>query len=123
MAYLMVAQAQYEEKAVAGSYNIGPDDKDNLTTGELVTMFCNCWNERNEAPGLNKASWETNAVEGPHEAGLLRLNCDKIKSIFYWKPKWDIDKTIDKTVEWYMAYIKNEDMIAVTEKQIKEYME
>ncbi len=32
--YLLIAQKQYEELAIAGSYNIGPDSRDCLTTGE-----------------------------------------------------------------------------------------
>lgn len=39
-AYLMIAQKQYEDGHFAGWYNVGPDDCDCLTTGELVTLFC-----------------------------------------------------------------------------------
>lgn len=38
--YLMLAKAQYENKALAGNYNVGPDDSDCWTTGELVDLFC-----------------------------------------------------------------------------------
>ena len=41
--YLMLAKAQYENKALAGNYNVGPDDSDCWTTGELVDLFCNTW--------------------------------------------------------------------------------
>lgn len=44
-AYLKIAQAQYEDKSYAGSYNVGPDETDCLTTGELVTLFCEKWNK------------------------------------------------------------------------------
>lgn len=32
MVYLMLAQAQYENKSLAGNYNVGPDDTDCWTT-------------------------------------------------------------------------------------------
>ena len=121
-AYLMVAAAQYEDRTYAGNYNIGPDDSDAITTGELTTKFCDYWNKRNEAIGLSKASWTTNAVKGPHEAGLLKLNCDKIKKTFNWEPKWNIDKTIDKTVEWYIAYLNGDNIKSVMDKQINEFI-
>ena len=39
-AYLMIAAAQYENPALADYYNVGPDERDCLTTGELATLFC-----------------------------------------------------------------------------------
>ncbi|MBQ1424053.1 MAG: CDP-glucose 4,6-dehydratase, partial [Lachnospiraceae bacterium] len=35
-AYLMIAERQYEEPEKAGYYNVGPEDKDCVTTGELA---------------------------------------------------------------------------------------
>lgn len=43
--YLMLAKAQYENKALAGNYNVGPDDSDCWTTGELVDLFCKTWKQ------------------------------------------------------------------------------
>ena len=41
-AYLMIAAMQYEESRYSGYYNVGPDDRDCVTTGELVDLFCRC---------------------------------------------------------------------------------
>ena len=38
-AYLMIARRQYEDKGLAGWYNVGPDDCDCVTTGQLVELF------------------------------------------------------------------------------------
>ena len=75
-AYLMVAKAQYEDGKYAGYYNVGPDDKDCVTTGELVDMFCNAWG--------NGLSWENKSDGGPHEANFLKLDCSKLKTTFGW---------------------------------------
>ena len=37
---------QYENKEKAGSYNIGPEEKDCIATGELVSIFCREWTEQ-----------------------------------------------------------------------------
>ena len=37
--YLEIMQRQYEDAAYQGYYNVGPDDGDCVTTGELTTMF------------------------------------------------------------------------------------
>lgn len=39
----MIAQAQYENPACAGSYNVGPGDDDCITTGQLADLFCDSW--------------------------------------------------------------------------------
>ncbi len=44
-AYLMIAAMQYEDKKYAGYYNVGPDDCDCITTGDLVTLFCHKWGD------------------------------------------------------------------------------
>lgn len=112
--YLMVAKEQYFNKALAGNYNVGPDDCDCVTTGELVDLFCKHWQY---APWQNVS--EKNA---PHEANFLKLNCAKLKSTFHWAPVWHIDDAVAKTVEWSKAYVLGEDATAVMDRQIKEFL-
>lgn len=114
-AYLLLAAIQYDSPEAAGSYNIGPDDCDCINTGELVDLFCEKWGEG----VFRKNIKEENA---PHEAGFLKLDCSKIKSILNRKPVWHISEAMDKTVEWYKAYLSGMDVNTVTEKQIEEYL-
>lgn len=118
MAYLMVAGRQYEDMALAGSYNTGPDDCDCWTTGRLVTLFCSQWNERMKA-GI---TWKSESDGGPHEANLLRLDCSRIKKTFGWEPRWNVTVAMEKIVEWYEVYFRNGDISERTDKQIEEYM-
>lgn len=126
-AYLMVAMKQYENHSLAGSYNVGPDDEACVTTGELATKFCDEWNSKQEYDNKRnlpcELKWLNKHDGGPHEAGFLKLNCTKLKNTFEWNPVWDIDTTIEKTVEWYRIYLSGGDVIACMQKQIREYME
>lgn len=115
--YLMIAQAQYENKALAGCYNVGPDDSDCRTTGELVTLFCEKWNKTN---GCNIA-WKNVSDNGPHEANFLKLDCSKIKAVFGWKPAWNVDTAIEKIVEWSVEYMNGNDVSSVMDRQIEEF--
>jgi CDP-glucose 4,6-dehydratase len=117
-AYLMIAQAQYENKKYAGNYNVGPDDVNCLTTGELVTLFCNQWNK---ATG-SSIKWLNQYDGGPHEANFLKLDCSKIKNIFGWQPKWNIETSIKKVVEWSIIYMIGEDITNCMKKQIQEFL-
>lgn len=114
-AYLMIAQKQYEDLNYAGYYNVGPDDCDCVATGTLVDLFCKHWKEN--------IKWENQYVGGPHEANFLKLDCSKIKTKFGWQPRWHIEQTMDKTCEWTKAWINDEDISKVMQKQIKEYIE
>lgn len=116
MAYLMIAQRQYENADLAGWYNVGPDDCDCVTTGELVDLFCKTWG--------NAASWVKQAEENaPHEANFLKLDCSKLKSTFGWQPRWHIEEAIQKTVEWTKVYCNVGDTVVEMSRQIKVYLE
>lgn len=120
MAYLMVAEAQYNDKSFASSYNVGPNDSDCWTTGELVQLFCDKWNAA--AGSLNKASWVNKHDGGSQEANFLKLECSKLKTTFGWKPSWNVETTMEKIVEWSVAYLTGEDAGKVMDRQIREFI-
>ena len=113
-AYLMIAAKQYEDSSFAGYYNVGPDEVDCFKTGALVDLFAQKWGD-----GLK---WINKYDGGPHEANFLKLDCSKLKNTFDWKPKWNLDMAIEKTVEWSKCYIEGKDVRACMDKQIKEFL-
>lgn len=115
-AYLTIAERQYEDKHYAGFYNVGPDDCDCVTTGDLVDLFCKHWG--NGAEWVNQA--EKNA---PHEANFLKLDCSKLKNTFGWKPRWHIDECMKFTTQFYKAWFAGEDISAEMNREIKEFLE
>lgn len=116
--YLMIAARQYEDHNYAGSYNVGPDDTDCYATGELVTLFCEKWNQ---AAG-QQVSWKNEYDGGPHEANFLKLDCSKLKNTFGWKPVWNVDKAIEMIVDWTIAYNRGEDIVQTMNRQIGEFL-
>ena len=124
MAYLMVAEAQYNDKSFASSYNVGPNDSDCWTTGELVQLFCDKWNIAIAGAGsnLSTASWVNKHDGGPHEANFLKLDCSRLKTTFGWQPVWNVETTMEKIVEWTVAYLTDGDVAEVMDKQIAEFV-
>lgn len=110
MAYLMICQAQYEDIDYAGSYNVGPDETDCWTTGDLVTLFCEKWNARMGA----SIYWKNEYDGGPHEANFLKLDCSKMKKTFDWKPRWNVEITMEKIVEWTDIYLNEKKTRCIT---------
>lgn len=111
--YLTIAQKQYENREFAGFYNVGPDDCDCVTTGELVDIFCEKWGE-----GMK---WVNKFMGGPHEANFLKLDCSKVKAVFGWRPRWHVEEAIEKTVEWSKVYFAKEDIPNCMDRQIDEF--
>lgn len=118
MAYLLVAKAQYDNAQNAGSYNVGPEDRDCRTTGELVDLFCRTWNQQTDG----NAVWENRSDGGPHEANFLKLDCSKIKTVLGWRPVWDVAGAMKRIVEWSVCYREGGDVSQVMERQIQEYL-
>jgi len=113
-AYLLLAAEQAADPRVAGCYNIGPEEESTVTTQRLVQLFCDSW---------GGASWIAEGqIDRPHEAGTLRLNCDKFKNTFGWAPVWSIEEAVKRTVYWYAAENKGGDMAALTADQIDDYL-
>ncbi|MDE7131190.1 MAG: CDP-glucose 4,6-dehydratase [Lachnospiraceae bacterium] len=116
--YLMLAARQYADSDLSGCYNVGPDETDCYTTGEIVTLFCEKWNC---ATG-QRISWRNEYDGGPHEANFLKLDCAKLKGIFGWKPVWNVEKAMEKIIEWTLAYRDSEDIATLMNKQIGEFI-
>ncbi|MCF2617861.1 CDP-glucose 4,6-dehydratase [Oscillibacter valericigenes] len=115
-AYLMLAQRQYADKALAGWYNVGPDDCDCVTTGDLVDLFCRTW-----GGGM---TWENRSeANAPHEANFLKLDCTKLKNTFGWRPRWHIQEAVAQTAAWTKVYLSGGDTAAEMDREIQAFLE
>ena len=101
--------------ASAMAFNFGPELGSNRTVAELVQEILKHW------PG----NWVDECdPKAPHEAGKLNLATDKAFHTLGWRPKWDFETTIKKTVEWYLAAEKcrqPKEFYKLTVRQIEEY--
>lgn len=92
------------------AWNIGPehgDDRPVLKVAEAMVA----------ALGTGKVVCEE-AFNGPHEANLLRLDCEKAKTKLGWRPKLKFDQSIKFTADWYAAWKQGDDMMNFTRAQI-----
>ena len=106
----MIAQKKKKKKYV-GNYNVGPNEEDIIRTEELVKIFCNKWGD---------VKYINQTANGPFESNYLKLDCNKIKNIFNWKPIWNIDKAVEKIVEFEKCDIEN--LEECMKKQIEDYI-
>lgn len=113
-AYLMIAACQYENPVLSGWYNVGPDDGDCLQNSTLVDLFIHFWGD-----GLQRLDQPDG---GPHEANFLKLDCSKLKTVFGWKPRWNLETAVEKVVEWTRAWQSGEDVRPCMDRQIESFL-
>lgn len=112
--YLDIVAKQYEDKKYQGYYNVGPDDCDCVTTGDLVDLFCKYWGEG--------AKWENQAeVNAPHEANFLKLDCSKVKATLGWQPRWHMEECMTMVCQFSKVWLAGGDIPAEMDKEIKEF--
>lgn len=115
-AYMQIAEQQYKDYSVADYYNIGPDDCDCPTTGELVDLFCRKWNEIG-------VEWEDQHEENaPHEANFLKLDCSKLKAKLGWTPTWHIDECMEMVCRFSKIWLAGGDIPGEMDWEIDKYL-
>ncbi|MFM9945496.1 MAG: CDP-glucose 4,6-dehydratase [Bacteroidia bacterium] len=118
--YLRAAQVMDEKKiSIHGEpFNFGPNSDQNHSVLELLQSISTHW-EGNELPDF--FAIENNPTF--HEAGLLKLNCDKALFYLQWRPVMEFEQTSRFTGAWYNNYYnsKTVDLYEYTSAQINEY--
>jgi CDP-glucose 4,6-dehydratase len=111
--YLLLAEKLYiEGSAFAEAWNFGPNDEDAKSVGWIVEQLC---------AQIPDVRWETGNAKQPYEAGLLKLDSSKAKTLLGWTPRWNLETALSKTTEWHQAWRNREDMAAITTQQIQAY--
>ena len=112
-ALLMIAEGQYEDRNIAGAYNIGPDASDFTTSGALAELLCSAWG--------SGASWSAKHDWLHNESGTAKPDSQKIAGALSWKPIWNLNEAVERTVEWYKAYLNGSDVNEISSRHIKEF--
>jgi CDP-glucose 4,6-dehydratase len=112
--YLCIAERLAADARFAQAWNFGPEDSDARSVEWIVNSLCNC------IPG---AAWQRETAPQPHEAGTLKLDSAKAKQQLNWRPRWNLDTALKKTVAWHQAWKCGVDMEAFSLAQICEYQE
>jgi CDP-glucose 4,6-dehydratase len=113
--YLMLAKKCFEDKSFGEAWNFGPDKNECWPVSKLAEQFTKL------IPGHPGVGLNTST--NPHEAHFLRLDCTKAKDKLKWKPKLTTSEAIQLTANWYLDCESNKNLKAVTNEQIRNYLE
>jgi CDP-glucose 4,6-dehydratase len=85
-----------DSQAWAQAWNFGPLATAEATVAALADAVIDQW---------GSGRWEAEAGMTPHlEAKTLRISIDKAVTLLGWRPRWDFDETVQRTVAWYRTY-------------------
>jgi CDP-glucose 4,6-dehydratase len=111
--YLMLAEQLMGNPGLSGAWNFGPGYEDTKSVGEIVSILSTVWGDDAES-AIDSGSH-------PHEANLLKLDCNKAHSLLGWSPGLNLDTALEMTASWYKAYFQNSDMNQITRNQISQF--
>jgi CDP-glucose 4,6-dehydratase len=112
--YLRLAEDMLAEQVqFASSFNFGPADEDAWSVERIATKLANLWGDG--------ASWQHDSDPGAHEAHYLKLDSSKARTELGWRPRLEIESSLEWTVSWYRAWHEGGNMLNVTLDQIAKY--
>ncbi len=119
--YLSLAENLHKRKELNGlSFNFGPNSNQNHSVLDVLNELKKYWTNSGSEELFN-----INAGSNFHEAGLLKLNCDRALHYIGWNPTMDFQTTLAMTSKWYNHFYNegSVNMQSFTIKQIEEYSE
>jgi CDP-glucose 4,6-dehydratase len=116
--YLTLGEALSRRPDLHGeAFNFGPRSEQNHTVVRLLGDLARYWGFADE-----RAAFQITGNVPFHEAGLLKLNCDKALFHLKWEPNLNYAETIQLVGEWYAAHYRHKlDLYEKTMEQISRY--
>lgn len=113
--YLRLAELLVRDGAVhAEGWNFGPLPGSEQPVRHIASRLAALW-------GGGELEF-AQVIDGPHEAGLLRLDASKAQAKLGWRAKLDLDTALAWTVAWQRGWLANPDQArTLTEGQIAQY--
>ena len=111
--YLTLARKLWDEPALAGAYNFGPQSGEAATVRDVVELARSAYGGGEVHFGDDSA--------GPHEAGWLALETAKARNALGLVQKWALAEAVNRTMAWYRAQQQGADVRRLCEAEIAAY--
>lgn len=112
--YLLLGRKLLEgRREFAGPWNFGPEPEGHLSVAEIVRIAAAHWDRIRFEPFSEPDAYR--------EAASLTLDCVKAKTELDWKPRWNSERAIARTIQWYKTFYETGRLS--TREQIEEYFQ
>lgn len=96
------------------AYNFGPNISDTLSVANMVEKSITYWGNGNLSIDQN--------INNPHEAGLLKLDISRAISELNWRPVFNAEIALERTIAWYKGYYEGISAKKLVENDIEFYL-
>jgi CDP-glucose 4,6-dehydratase len=111
--YCLLAKKIYQITEFSGPYNFGPNKGNFLSVNEIVKI------SQKYLGNLNVVT--NHESDYMPESDWLTLDASKSKSILNFNSIYDLETTLQKSIDWYKSFYLGENMSKICEKEIEEY--
>lgn len=111
--YLRLTERLWDEAALAGAYNFGPEPDEAATVRDVITLA-------REAYGVGECVFGDGVV-APHEAGWLTLDVARARNALGVATRWPLHEAVTRTMKWYRALGQGGDARTLCEADIAAY--
>ena len=115
--YLVLAESLLSSPSpspYARAFNFGPSDDQFVGVGEIAQALAVRWG------GSARVDAEVDSA-APSENPSLRLNSARAYTELGWRTRWDVETTLDRTIEAYRAIIDGGSAARMVDEQITRY--
>ena len=112
-AYITLAQKLWQQPELAGAYNFGPHTHQAGSVETVINLARAAYGEGLIAHDMTK--------NNPHESNWLALEVAKARLLLGVNPKWLIDESVSRTMEWYKAQRQGANARFLCETEIGDY--
>ncbi len=113
--YLMLAERLYADRhTFASGWNFGPPEESERTVGWIIAKLYDLWGARFD--------WVRDNHLGPPECTFLKLDASKAHAYLGWRPKLDLETTLEWIVEWFQRYRRGDDAREIVINEIERFM-
>lgn len=95
--YMLLAERLSTNQSLSGAYNFGPDHDAIYAVKEIASLAGLSWK--------GKALWSVKTDASFPESSSLAIENAKAKNILGWRPVWNAELAIKKSVEWYQDFL------------------
>ncbi|MCL4104705.1 UNVERIFIED_CONTAM: hypothetical protein GTU68_004659 [Idotea baltica] len=116
--YLRIGQCiKCTPETIAGeAYNFGPSADEDHDVESLLLELLKHWPQDYDPVQIS-------TISNFKEQGLLKLSCDKAKSVLGWSPTLGFSEGVRFTANWYQQFEEGKAVSDITKSQINKYLE
>ena len=111
--YLRLAEELSRSQDTPRAWNFGPGAHDERTVGWVVQRLGELWD--------GALRWELDQGENPPEAAHLALDSSLAQRELSWRPGWDLEQALARSVQWYREEMRGGAMRELSLEQIEQF--